>query len=101
MGTRSGFEDAYLAAVLARGLPMPLANVRLAVGTELVEVDFRWPAWRLCVEVDGPAHGRLTTQMQDADRDAMLAGAGYTVLRCKAGGIGRCVEQVARIAAAR
>jgi very-short-patch-repair endonuclease len=33
------------------------------------------------VEIDGPAHGRPHTQLDDAGRDLTLRAAGYTVLR--------------------
>jgi len=42
-------------------------------------VDFAWP--RLVVEIDGPHHRRPRTRAEDEAQDAVLRGAGYTVLR--------------------
>jgi hypothetical protein len=72
-GTRSGAEDAFLALVDDE----PLVNTSF----EGFERDFRWPDRRLVVEIDGPAHGRPHTLLDDAGRDRTLRAAGYTVLR--------------------
>jgi hypothetical protein len=72
-GTRSGAEDAFLALVAE--LPEPLVNVSFAG----FERDFRWPG--VVVEIDGPAHGRPHSRLDDAGRDRTLRDAGYTVLR--------------------
>jgi hypothetical protein len=74
-GTRSAAEDAFLALVAE--LPEPLVNVSF----EGFERDFRWPDRALVVEIDGPAHGRPHTRLDDAGRDRTLSDAGYTVLR--------------------
>lgn len=74
-GTRSFLEDAFLAQVAP--LPEPLVNTAL-LG---FEVDFHWPAQRLVLEVDGPAHLRPASRKRDAGQDAALTAAGYTVLR--------------------
>jgi putative AbiEi antitoxin of type IV toxin-antitoxin system/uncharacterized protein DUF559 len=74
-GTRSGAEDAFLAVVAE--LPEPLVNVSF----EGFERDFRWPESALVVEIDGPAHGRPHTRLDDAGRDRTLRDAGYRVLR--------------------
>jgi hypothetical protein len=74
-GTRSGAEDAFLALVAE--LPEPVVNVSF----EGFERDFRWPERALVVEIDGPAHDRPHTRLDDAGRDRTLRDAGYTVLR--------------------
>jgi hypothetical protein len=76
-GTRSDLEDAFLALVIAAGLPEPLVNTPFLD----VEPDFRWPDSRLVVEVDGPGHLRERARRNDARCERILRGAGYDVLR--------------------
>ena len=71
-GTKSRFEDAFLAL----GLPEPLVNVE-CLG---YEVDFHWPDRLLAVEIDGN-HTRPKDRRGDAARDRTLRAAGYTVVR--------------------
>ena len=75
-GTRSTAEDVFLTL----GLPEPLVNV-VHLG---FEVDFRWPAQLVAVEVDGPHHGRAYDRHADIARDKALVADGYTVLRFSA-----------------
>ena len=75
-GTRSTAEDVFLTF----DLPEPLVNV-VYLG---FEVDFRWPAQRVAVEVDGPHHGRAYNRIADVARDKALVADGYTVLRFSA-----------------
>ena len=75
-GTRSTAEDVFLTF----DLPEPLVNV-VYLG---FEVDFRWPAHRVAVEVDGPHHGRAYNRNADIARDKALVADGYTVLRFSA-----------------
>ena len=44
-------------------------------------VDFCCPDRRLVVELDGPVHLLPAQREHDAEREALLAAAGYTVLR--------------------
>jgi very-short-patch-repair endonuclease len=74
-------EDRFLALVRAAGLPTPLVNVKVETATRDIEVDFHWPALRLCVEVDGPGHTRPRAMREDEARDAELSEAGQKVLR--------------------
>ncbi|HWK28196.1 MAG TPA: DUF559 domain-containing protein [Solirubrobacter sp.] len=74
-GTRSYLEDAFLALVAP--LPEPLVNTALYG----YEVDFQWPARKLVVEVDGPAHLRPASRKRDEGQTAALIAAGHTVLR--------------------
>jgi very-short-patch-repair endonuclease len=53
------------------------------VKVEGIEVDFHWPDRKLVIEIDGPPHLRPPSKVDDPARDAQLAAAGYTVLRCK------------------
>lgn len=72
-GTRSRNEVLFLAL----DLPEPLVNTML-LG---YEADFLWPEVRLNVEIDGPQHNTLAAKRDDAQRDRILAAAGYTTLR--------------------
>jgi very-short-patch-repair endonuclease len=72
-GTRSELEDRFLEAF--PDLPRPRVNTRV----HGLEVDFAWPS--LIVEIDGSGHERRRTKRQDARRDAILARAGYAILR--------------------
>jgi hypothetical protein len=78
-GTRSGAEDAFLTL----GFPEPLVNVPFAG----FERDFRWPERRLVVEIDGPGHDRPHAHLDDAERDATLRSAGYSVIRLPVAGV--------------
>ena len=74
-GTRSDLEDRFLALVRAAGFPEPVINTHI----HNVEVDCRWG--NLCVEVDGPNHGRAPTQAADRAKQAILEANGCTVIR--------------------
>jgi hypothetical protein len=76
-GTRSAPEDRFVELLAEERFPEPLVNVHL----HGYEVDAHWPAWRLAVEIDGPHHARPSQRRGDGQRDAVLAAAGYTVLR--------------------
>lgn len=83
-GTKSDAEDAFLALVRAERLPEPLVNVRVATPSLRFEVDFHWPAHRVCVEIDGDGHLRPRTQLDDESRDELLRAEGWRVLRIPA-----------------
>lgn len=75
--TRSEFEAAFFAAVLAKGLPRPRANYSL-LG---IEVDLFWPRHRFVVELDlFETHGTRESFEDDRLRqeDLLLAGIGMT-----------------------
>ena len=88
-GTRSHLEDRFLS--LIGDLPQPLVNTRIAG----IEVDFAWPA--LVVELDGPGHTRPRTKQEDAQRDAILKAAGYTVRRLTRDDLDRPGELLERL----
>jgi hypothetical protein len=79
-GTKSDLEDQFLAQ-LPTNLPAPLVNAGVQTAHKLIEVDFVWPSEKLIVEVDGHGHERPRTRLQDADRDRLVAAAGYRVVR--------------------
>jgi very-short-patch-repair endonuclease len=80
-GFRSAPERELLALIRAAGLPEPLVNTPVPTNGGAIEVDFHWPEYRLCVEVDGPGHDRPRTRREDRRRDALLRAATQRVLR--------------------
>ena len=75
---RSEAEEELLRLIRLAKLVLPRTNARVAGR----EVDFLWPQERLVVEVDGYAwHSSRNRFETDRERDAVLAAAGYTVLR--------------------
>jgi very-short-patch-repair endonuclease len=76
--TRSDVEAAFLQLCLDHGLPRPEVN-RSKDGSE---VDFRWPAHHLIVEVDGWAfHHSRNAFRNDRARDRAALRAGWRVAR--------------------
>ncbi len=76
--TRSQAERRMRRLARAAGLPVPVANARVAG----FEVDFLWPAERLVVEVDGyQFHGHRRAFERDRKKGLALAAAGYRVIR--------------------
>jgi very-short-patch-repair endonuclease len=80
---RSPLEARLLAMIAAHGLPTPLCNQRVTVGTgRRIEVDFLWEDRQVVVEADGRAfHGHPVAASRDYRRDRALARAGYRVQR--------------------
>jgi very-short-patch-repair endonuclease len=76
--TRSAAEEAFLGLVEMVRLPRPKVNTRV----KGIEVDCLWPASRLIVEIDGKAyHSTKGRVVSDKRRDAVLAAAGYRIIR--------------------
>jgi very-short-patch-repair endonuclease len=76
--TRSEAEERFLDLVRRGDVGDPAVNVIV----ERYEVDFLWRAERLIVEVDGHRyHASKRAFESDRRRDAVLAAAGYTVMR--------------------
>lgn len=76
--TESPLEDLFRARILKRyKLPEPVCQQRLGGA----RADFRWPAARLVVEIDGGHHANPLTRHADAARDNALLLAGELVLR--------------------
>lgn len=54
---------------------------RRQVPFERFILDFYAPSLKLCVELDGASHDSVEAQVYDAERSALLAGAGVLVVR--------------------
>lgn len=83
-GTRSATEDACLADLLRAGAPVPIVNVRGAMGLSRDEPDFVFPGPRHNIECDGGHHDQPGQASDDAARDADAAALGWNVLRFRA-----------------
>ena len=80
--TNREFEERFLALTRRAGLPLPLVNHWVPVGTHSIECDFVWEDARLTVETDGrDAHTRELQFEEDRRRDAILKLAGWEVVR--------------------
>lgn len=76
--TRSEAESRFLELVRRAQLPAPETNV----GLQGFEVDILWRAPRLVVEIDGFSfHSSPRAFERDRRRDAVLAAAGFRVMR--------------------
>jgi len=63
-------------------LPIPETNERLRIAGKTIEVDFLWREQRVVVETDGGRfHDHPRAQRRDAERNRLLARAGYRVPR--------------------
>ncbi len=67
--------------LLATMFAVPQVNVHVTVGRRKYEIDFYWPEFRLCVEVDGPEHDLPERRRKDEERDARLRSYGFEVIR--------------------
>ncbi len=80
--TNSELERRAFALFADAGLARPAVNAWIAVPGDGFEVDFSWADLRLVVEVDGwETHGDRAAFEEDRRRDALLAAAGWRVLR--------------------
>ena len=76
--TKSALEERMLALCRQHGLPTPRVNAAAAD----LEVDFLFPAQRLAIETDSWTFHRTRAAFErDRERDAILARAGFRVLR--------------------
>jgi hypothetical protein len=72
----------FLALCRRAGLPEPVVGTEIEVNGRCWEVDFAWPAHRLCVETDGWAvHGTRRAFERDPIRDADFLLEGWRVVR--------------------
>jgi very-short-patch-repair endonuclease len=79
---RREFERRFLSLSRRHGLPEPVVNGLIQVGSGALQVDFHWPAARLVVETDGYAfHSDIHSHEEDRRRDQELKLAGWEVLR--------------------
>ena len=80
--TRNDFELLLYRLCDQAGLPKPKPNQWLQLEDTWVQPDFLWPESRLIVETDGwETHGTRQAFERDRAKDALLARAGYRVLR--------------------
>jgi hypothetical protein len=81
--TRSPLEVRFLAFLDAHDLPRPtVTNERMEVGDHAVEPDCLWRRQRVIAELDGDRfHSTSRDRASDRQRDRVLAGAGWRVVR--------------------
>jgi predicted transcriptional regulator of viral defense system len=96
--TRSKAEELFLRLIRQAELPVPQINVRNG-GKER---DYRWPAHRVLVEIDGyQFHGTHRAFVNDRRRDARASATGFTTIRITYGQlIDEPIAVIARLAAA-
>jgi len=69
VGSDSPAETRLRLAIARGGLPTPQLNVAISAdGVALGEPDLSWPAWKICVEHDGPHHRSVAQQELDIQR---------------------------------
>jgi hypothetical protein len=100
-GTRSRLELEFLTKVLTCKVSEPMVNVELPTRDGMIGVDFWWPALRLVVEVDGPAHERQRSKRVDKQRDTLLRDQGIEVLRCTRAQFHSTIEYIRRLETAK
>lgn len=93
-GTRSQLEERFLALIVDAGIPHPLVNMSIHAAGRRIEVDFLWPAQRLCVEIDGVGHRRARARANDEARAALLRSENYVVLRFSSHDVDRRAKHV-------
>ncbi|HEX6782583.1 MAG TPA: DUF559 domain-containing protein [Solirubrobacterales bacterium] len=82
MRLRSRMEAKLLPLLTQHLLPIPETNEKLRIAGRTFEVDFLWRDQRVVVETDGGAfHDNPMAQRRDAERNRILARAGYRVPR--------------------
>lgn len=82
MRLRSRMEARMLPLLTQYGLPIPETNEKLRIAGSTFEVDFLWREQRVIVETDGGRfHDHPRAQRRDAERNRVLARAGYRVPR--------------------
>ncbi len=82
MRLRSRMEAKLLPLLTHHTLPIPETNEKLRIAGRTFEVDFLWRGQRVIVETDGGRfHYNPLAQRRDAERNQILARAGYRVPR--------------------
>lgn len=82
MRLRSRMEAKMLPLLTHHYLPIPETNQKLRAGGRTFEVDFLWREQGVVVETDGGAfHSNPMAQKRDAERNQILARAGFRVPR--------------------
>ncbi len=91
-GATSLGELDVLAGCRERGLPEPEAQVLRRTPNGAYYLDFRWPRWRVVLEVDGIQHAWVQQVVPDALRHNSVALSGDTVLRLPVLGLRLCPD---------
>lgn len=104
-GIRSLGELDFVEGCRTRGLPEPEAQSLCRAANGTYYLDFRWPRYRVVVEVDGIHHTWLSEVVADALRQNQVVLEGDTVLRLPVIGLRLCPDEffeqvVAALAAA-
>jgi very-short-patch-repair endonuclease len=82
MRIRSRMEARMLPLLTHHALPIPETNEKLRIAGRIFEVDFLWREQRVIVETDGGRfHEHPRALRRDAERNQLLARAGYRVPR--------------------
>lgn len=99
--TESKLETKFLRLLRRNGLPLPVAQYQVQVGTKRYRLDFAYPDRKIGIECDGAAHhlGRQALQ-RDLNRQNALVAAGWVVLRFTWEDLTRRSEWVCRLVAA-
>lgn len=80
--TRNDFEEAFLALIVAYGLPRPRMNADLSLRGRFFEVDALWEKQRVAVELDSRGvHGTKKRFESDRQRDRILVAEGWRTMR--------------------
>jgi predicted transcriptional regulator of viral defense system len=80
--TRSELEERFVALIEAHGLPRPRLNATVSGQGRFLMVDCLWERQRLIVELDGrTAHATAEAFEVDRERDRLLVGQGWRVIR--------------------
>lgn len=81
---RSRMEAKLLPLLSQRALPIPSCNEVLRIGKHSFEIDFLWRQHRLAVETDGGQfHDNPFAQARDLERNRILIGGGFRLLRLR------------------
>lgn len=92
-GIRSLGELDFVEGCRARGLPEPESQALRRAANETYYLDFRWPRYRLVVEVDGIQHSWVQNLVADALRQNDVVLEGDTVLRLPVIGLRLCPDE--------
>jgi very-short-patch-repair endonuclease len=79
--TANDFEDAFVAFLEQRDVPLPRTNVWIQLGSRWIRADFAWLDERLIVETDGGTHRTVYGQRNDNARDRAAQAHDWRVMR--------------------
>jgi len=92
-GIRSLGELDFVEGCRSRGLPEPESQTLHQANNGTFYLDFRWPRYRVVVEVDGIQHTWISEVVADALRQNSVTLEGDTVLRLPAVGLRLCPDE--------